>query len=115
VFPSFYEPWGYTPLECIARGVPTVTSDLSGFGTYLLENMPHHEDKGIYVLPRRANSSDRAAQLLADWLLAFTQLDRRDRITQRNRVESCATQFDWDHLAAHYDQAHAQALAIGQA
>ena len=35
VFPSYYEPWGYTPLECIARGVPAVTSDLSGFGDYV--------------------------------------------------------------------------------
>src|SRR5690606_30993851 len=39
IFPSYYEPWGYTPMECVASGVPTVTTDLAGFGSYV-RSMP---------------------------------------------------------------------------
>src|SRR5690606_24541495 len=49
IFPSYYEPWGYTPLECMASGIPAVTSDLSGFGDYLLHHLPQHEDYGLHV------------------------------------------------------------------
>ncbi|MBT8477306.1 MAG: glycosyltransferase, partial [Gemmatimonadetes bacterium] len=59
VFPSYYEPWGYTPLESIALGVPAVTSDLSGFGSYLQQLVPEHASKGMYVVPRRHNDFDR--------------------------------------------------------
>jgi glycogen(starch) synthase len=52
VFPSYYEPWGYTPLESIARGVPAVTSDLAGFGDFVAKNVNDHPKKGIYVIKR---------------------------------------------------------------
>jgi glycogen(starch) synthase len=52
VFPSYYEPWGYTPLECIASGVPTVTSDLAGFGDYVQDNVKDHNKRGIYLVKR---------------------------------------------------------------
>ena len=50
VFPSYYEPWGYTPLECAALGVPSITSDLSGFGRYV--NNIIKEEGGVFVLER---------------------------------------------------------------
>ena len=43
IFPSYYEPWGYTPMEAIAMGVPAVTSDLSGFGAYVQSNVKDYE------------------------------------------------------------------------
>ena len=46
IFPSYYEPWGYTPLESIALGVPAVTSDLAGFGSYVSQMMHDHDEKG---------------------------------------------------------------------
>lgn len=58
IFPSYYEPWGYTPLECMASGVPAVTSDLSGFGDYLLHNMPDHEKGGMFVVERGKRTFD---------------------------------------------------------
>ena len=105
IFPSFYEPWGYTPLECVARGVPAVTSDLSGFGTYV-GGADGGSEGGIYVLPRRGRSFDEAAAQLAAWLLEFCRMGRRERIAQRNRVEARAEQFDWQRLADNYDTAH---------
>jgi glycogen(starch) synthase len=110
IFPSYYEPWGYTPLECIASGVPAVTSDLSGFGDYVLENLPEHKEKGIYVVNRRYKSFDEAANQLADMMMSFVRLTRRDRIEQRNRVERASEHFDWQNLSVYYDKAYNLAL-----
>jgi len=112
VFPSYYEPWGYTPLECIARGVPAITSDLSGFGAYVTRHMSDCQDAGIYVCNRRFASFDRAASQIADWLFDFIELGRRERIQMRNRVEDAAARFDWGRLAVHYDEAHRRALDV---
>lgn len=110
IFPSYYEPWGYTPLESIALGVPAITSDLSGFGSYLQQNLPDHEQHGLYVLHRRNRSWDDAANALTNHLFRFTQLNRRERITLRNRVENFSGHFDWENLARKYDEAHQLAV-----
>jgi glycogen(starch) synthase len=110
IFPSYYEPWGYTPLECVARGIPAITSDLSGFGAFVTKYMPEHQDHGMFVTQRRDRSFDESANQIADWLYDFTVKDRRERITMRNRTESVAERFDWRNLGAHYDRAHQQAM-----
>jgi len=106
IFPSYYEPWGYTPLECMASGVPAVTSDLSGFGDYLLRNMPDHEKGGMFVVERGKRTFDWSAKQLAAFLYKFLQQDRRSRIMQRNNVENYSSAFDWENLIKHYDQAY---------
>lgn len=110
IFPSYYEPWGYTPLECVARGVPAVTSDLAGFGDYVQEHIKDHDKQGIYVIRRYKKSFDYAAGQLANKLYNFVRLTRRDRIDQRNRTEASAAQFDWQVLTKYYDQAYKLAL-----
>ncbi|MDO7848038.1 glycosyltransferase [Hymenobacter sp. M29] len=110
VFPSYYEPWGYTPLECVARGVPAITSDLSGFGDYALQNVPDPESKGIFVVHRQEKSFDESAEELCNMLWDFVLLSRRERIMQRNAVESSAELFDWKNLRVYYDRAYALAL-----
>jgi len=110
VFPSYYEPWGYTPLECVARGVPAITSDLSGFGDYVLQTIPDPEAKGIFVVHRQEKSFDESAEELTEMMWQFVLLNRRERIMQRNGVESSAELFDWKNLRVHYDRAYALAL-----
>jgi glycogen(starch) synthase len=110
IFPSYYEPWGYTPLECAARGVPAITSDLSGFGDYVLQNVANHEDKGIFVVHRQEKSFEESAEELTEMLWQFVQLNRRERIMQRNNVESSSELFDWKNLRVYYDRAYALAL-----
>jgi glycogen(starch) synthase len=107
IFPSYYEPWGYTPLECMASGVPAVTSDLSGFGDYLLKNMPDHEKGGMFVVERGKRTFDWSAKQLATFLYKFLIQDRRSRIMQRNNVENYSSAFDWKNLIAHYEEAYA--------
>ena len=106
VFPSYYEPWGYTPLESIASGVPAVTSDLSGFGDYVEKHIPDWNERGIYLVNRRDRNFDQAANQLADQMFSFVQLGRRERIMQRNRVESSSEFFDWKHLTVYYQEAY---------
>lgn len=109
VFPSYYEPWGYTPLESIASGVPTVTSDLSGFGDYVLKSMPEHEKNGIYVTSRRYNSYHDAAEQLSEQMLSFARQSRRDRINQRNLTERASVLFDWEYLYEYYRKCYEKA------
>lgn len=110
VFPSAYEPWGYTPLECIAMGVPAVTSDLAGFGRFTHENFPDHDAWGMQVLPRRSRSFHDAAGDLAWRLLRFCTMERRDRIALRNQVDRHSWDYDWSKLGVAYHKAHDLAL-----
>ncbi|MBN1489859.1 MAG: glycogen/starch synthase [Phycisphaerae bacterium] len=115
IFPSYYEPWGYTPAECTAMGVPSVTSDLSGFGSFVQTNIPDHDAAGLYVLPRRHKPIETTIQHLTEVLVDFCQLNRRQRIEMRNRVESLSDLLAWRRLAAHYFEAQELALQRSRA
>ena len=110
IFPGYYEPWGYTPLECIASGVPAITSDLAGFGDYVTNTINNPEKKGIYVVRRNEKSYEESAQQLANYLFDFTSMDRRDRIAQRNETESISIRFAWKELYKYYINAYKLAL-----
>ena len=111
VFPSYYEPWGYTPMECVARGVPAVSSDLAGFGSYVQENIADCAAKGIKVIERRYKSFSESCDSLTSYLFDLLTMDRRERIDLRNRVEAQSVLFDWNALCRHYWQAHGMALS----
>ncbi len=110
IFPSYYEPWGYTPLECVIRGIPTVTSNLSGFGEYMNQIMEDNENVGVYVVDRVKQNFEEAAEALTNTLFKFVTMDRKDRIMQRNRTENFSDIFDWTNLRSYYDSAHDLAL-----
>lgn len=110
VFPSYYEPWGYTPLECIARGVPAVTSDLSGFGHYVKDLEKDVDETGIYVLDRLNREQEKVTADLASYLMQFVKGTRRYRMIQRNKLEDFSEHFDWRNLTEFYDKAYAEAL-----
>jgi glycogen(starch) synthase len=111
LFPSLYEPWGYTPLECAAMGVPSVSSDVAGFGRYVQETYPNPEQAGLKVLRRRGRGYFDAAADLARYMLDFCRLERRDRIALRNEVDKRSWDFDWARLGKAYHTAHELALA----
>lgn len=110
VFPSYYEPWGYTPMEAVALGVPAVTTDLSGFGAYVQRHIENAGDKGLCVLNRRTKSFEQSVEDLVDFLMRICLMNRRQRIELRNRVESTSMMFDWSQLVVHYHEAHDLAL-----
>ncbi len=106
IFPSSYEPWGYTPLECVAMGVPAITSDLAGFGRYVQEMHPDHDAWGLGIIQRRGRTYQEASADLARRLLDFCRLSRRERIALRNAVEQRGRNFDWLRLGQAYNGAH---------
>lgn len=110
IFPSYYEPWGYTPLECLARGVPAATSNLAGFGDYVMKNMKKPEDEGIYIVDRTKHNFQYEASELAQKLYQFTLMSRRERIDQRNRAERASYKFDWKSLGRYYEKAYQEAF-----
>jgi glycogen(starch) synthase len=110
VFPSYYEPWGYTPMECIVRGVPAITSDLSGFGSYLMDHYPDHDAHGMFVARRRRVSYETTTYQVAGWLHGICKMPLRERISMRNRVESYAEMFDWNRMSTHYRAARRMAF-----
>jgi glycogen(starch) synthase len=106
IFPSYYEPWGYTPLECMASGIPSVTSDLSGFGDYILHHIQDHEKFGLFVIERGKRTFDWSANQLCEVMYKFLTQSMRERIMQRNNVENNSSIFDWSNLIKHYTEAY---------
>jgi glycogen synthase len=106
IFPSYYEPWGYTPLECIARGVPAVTSDLSGFGKYVQAMRAGREETGVFVLRRHGRNDDASANDMARFLFEFVKTTGRYRTILRNQLEDFSEKFDWRLLTIDYDEAY---------
>ncbi|KAB7503164.1 Glycogen [starch] synthase, partial [Armadillidium nasatum] len=112
VFPSYYEPWGYTPAECTVMGIPSITTNLSGFGCFMAEHIADPMSYGIYIVDRRTISLEESVRQLAQYLFDFSTLTRRQRIIQRNRTERLSDLLDWRMLAVYYRQARQHALHV---
>uniref|UniRef100_A0A673K032 Glycogen [starch] synthase n=1 Tax=Sinocyclocheilus rhinocerous TaxID=307959 RepID=A0A673K032_9TELE len=112
VFPSYYEPWGYTPGECTVMGIPSVTTNLSGFGCFMEEHVSDPSEYGIYIVDRRFRSADESCNQLTQFLFSFCQQSRRQRIIQRNRTERLSDLLDWRYLGRFY--MHARHLALSR-
>ncbi|PAA55707.1 hypothetical protein BOX15_Mlig015376g5, partial [Macrostomum lignano] len=111
VFPSYYEPWGYTPAECTVLGIPSVSTNLSGFGCFMEQHIEDPASYGIYVVDRRYRSGEESVQQLAQFMFDFTQLNRRQRIILRNRTERLSELLDWKNLAIYYRKARLAAVS----
>ncbi|KAF2073899.1 hypothetical protein CYY_004787 [Polysphondylium violaceum] len=110
VFVSYYEPWGYTPAECTVLGVPSITSNLTGFANFMKRGLADPESKGIYIVDRRFKSPQESVDQVTEYLWKFCQLDRRQRIELRNRTEKLSELLDWKTLGKFYSTARALAL-----
>lgn len=105
VFPSYYEPWGYTPAECTLMGIPSITTNLSGFGSFIEDTVECPSEYGIYIVDRRMKSVEESCDQLADYMFKFCQKSRRQRINQRNRTERLSDILDWRRMGVEYQKA----------
>jgi glycogen(starch) synthase len=110
VFPSFYEPWGYTPLEGAALGVASVTTDLSGFGRYLKTMGSKKKYHGIFVLDRFGRNDDEVVGQLTDTFYKFTAFTKHQRIQNKIAARALAERADWKIFGENYIKAHNLAL-----
>lgn len=110
IFPSFYEPWGYTPLEAGALGVASVTTDLSGYGLALKELGLKKKLPGTYVISRNDFNYEQEKQDLLSILYEYAVLDNDERMELRLNANAQAKNFDWKLLVKNYFEAHNLAL-----
>lgn len=110
VFPSFYEPWGYTPLEAAALGVPSVTTDLAGFGRFLLSKGDLTEHPGVYVLERFNRPDTQVVADLSDIFFTFSQLSPQEHAENEVKAREIAASADWNIFINNYIAAHNRAL-----
>ena len=113
IFPSSYEPWGYTPLECGALGVSSITTDLAGFGRYINNKNKQKKNSGIYVLKRMNKSKEDVVDDLTTFMYKFTELNKTDRINNKIAAHELASTADWKYFIKNYIQAHNLAIKNG--
>jgi len=113
VFPSYYEPWGYTPLESAAFHVPTITTNLSGFGQWVgsLPGMVATIEHGVEVVQRTDSNWNEMIQRIADALERFTQMTKEEQEQARKEVAAIAERAEWKHFFPYYEEAYKIALS----
>ena len=111
VYPSYYEPWGYTPLESVAFHVPTITTDLAGFGLWVngLKNQ-HGIDDGVEVLHRSDYNYSEVADGIKDTISSFSAKNESEIKNIRKRAFQVAEQALWKHFIQYYYEAYDVAL-----
>ena len=107
VFPSYYEPWGYTPLESCAFHVPTITTSLAGFGEWAARQK---EQGGVTVIERNDSNFDEVAEQVADTLLRYNRATEEERTFARKQAAAVAKKADWKHFFQYYHKAYNIAL-----
>jgi phosphorylase/glycogen(starch) synthase len=111
-YPSYYEPWGYTPQEAIAVGVPTITTDLAGFGRWAVEAGLGPDD-GITVLPRERVPYAAVTKSLVTAVEAFLAA-KPEPARVRARCRAAAARTAWKLFYADYESAYQKAIAAVQ-
>lgn len=91
-------------------GIPSVTTNLSGFGCFINKHVADPLSYGIYIVDRRFKNAEESVQQLAQYMFDFSSLNRRQRIIQRNRTERLSDLLDWKNLGVYYRQARQLAL-----
>lgn len=113
VYPSYYEPWGYTPLESVAFHVPTITTDLAGFGLWAnsLNGEYSQLEDGVKVIHRTDSNWDEAANEIKNSILAFTKMDAKMVTQLRRRAADISKKALWDKFVKYYLEAYEVALS----
>jgi glycogen phosphorylase/synthase len=108
-FPSYYEPWGYTPLESLAFSVPTVTTSLTGFGRWIREKLLNNH-AGITVIDRDDSNSNEVVEQLITTILVANGSGTAEQEIQRTDARELAKIALWSNLAVYYFDAYTIAL-----
>ncbi len=112
VFPSYYEPWGYTPLESVAFGVPTVTTSLSGFGQWILSTGKNgFAESGVVVIPRDDSNYHEVVEQVASNMMALFQAAPEVFASDSAAARATADKAEWDYFITYYIEAFRIALS----
>lgn len=111
VFPSYYEPWGYTPLESIAFSVPTITTNLAGFGAWVKsQGDVEGLSDGVAVVNRSDHNYAEVMKEISLLILEYAGKSKAERKLIAARAAELAAKAQWTHFIDAYQQAYDRAL-----
>ena len=112
IYPSYYEPWGYTPLESIAFKVPCITTDLAGFGLWVNTELGHDGEieDGVKVIHRTDYNYSEVADAIKDTVAHYSSLTDRQVKEARSHADRLSKRALWSEFIKYYEQAYDVAL-----
>jgi glycosyltransferase involved in cell wall biosynthesis len=116
VYPSYYEPWGYTPLEAIAFKVPCITTDLAGFGLWANKVFGHVGElkDGVKVIHRTDYNYSEVADAIKDTVAEFSSMPQKEIEACRKKAGELSKKALWSEFIKFYDEAYDIALRRAQ-
>ena len=113
IYPSYYEPWGYTPLEAIAFKVPCITTDLAGFGQWVNTEVGHYGElkDGVKVIHRTDYNYSEVADAIKDTVAEFSAMTKKQVSDARSAAEKLSKKALWSEFIKYYHQAYDLALS----
>lgn len=111
VYPSYYEPWGYTPLESIAFGIPTITTNLAGFGLWAKKHVTGNNiNEGVAVVNRDDFNYFEVADAITSAILTLTGKDKKEAEEIQKHSFRLAAKAEWSKFIVYYEEAFKIAL-----
>lgn len=111
VYPSYYEPWGYTPLESVAFGIPTVTTNLAGFGLWAEKSVSGKNiSDGVAVIDRTDFNYFDVADAITTSILSLVKKSNKEAGEIRKRCFELAKKAEWSKFIVYYQTAFSEAL-----
>ena len=113
VYPSYYEPWGYTPLEAVAFKVPCITTDLAGFGLWANSEFGGRYgeiEDGVKVIHRTDYNYSEVADAIKDTIAKFSAMDKKQIDACRKAADNLSKKALWSEFIKYYHEAYDIAL-----
>ena len=112
IYPSYYEPWGYTPLEAIAFKVPCITTDLAGFGLWANKEFGHYGElkDGVKVIHRTDYNYSEVADAIKDAVADFSAMSQKEVDECRKKADALSKKALWSKFIEYYYEAYDIAL-----
>lgn len=113
VYPSYYEPWGYTPLESIAFKVPCITTDLAGFGLWVngAKGKACEIEDGVKVIHRTDDNYSEVAESIKETILSYAEMNKTTANKCRTNAQKLSKKALWSEFFKAYETAYAKALS----
>ena len=117
IYPSYYEPWGYTPLEAVAFHVPCITTDLTGFGLWVNKELGHAGEiqDGVKVIRRTDYNYSEVADIIKETVAAYSNMTADEVKNARKQAELISKKALWRHFIKYYYEAYDVALRKAKA
>ena len=117
IYPSYYEPWGYTPLEAVAFKVPCITTDLAGFGLWANKEFGHVGtlEDGVKVIHRTDYNYSEVADYIKDTVAEFSAMTKTQVAACRKQAEILSKKALWKEFIKYYYEAYDMALQKAEA